>query len=236
MENRLAVQSILEFWRVLPKDRRFERPSIQFQGEGRFDDPARFVPVLYGAGSLETAIYETIDAYGLKPHPDAGTILGNVPSPTSADEADDAVMDLQIASTARRIPPAFYGRQAIFIRLGNRHLRACELRNVNNRRIISETPSVAAILLERDARELDVSVITSEDRELTQAIAGVLIRGPLAAYVDGIVSHSRRHGEIYAFFCDGRFDFTFEILTKTVPFTPDVPIVQSVAQSLGLHP
>lgn len=236
MRDNIQLTKVIDFWRVLPRGIGFGLPDLRYQGEGRFDDPGRLVPVLYGAGSLETAIYETIDAYGVIAHERAAAILSAIPEPSTDQEKDDAKLDRLIASAPRRIPPSFYGRRAVFVRPSAGELNGYDLRDVRNRRIITETTSVAAVIGSRTFEEVDVSRITSDDRELTQAIANELIRGTLAEYADGIVTPSRRSGEIYAFFCDGRFPFDFQELHQTELFTPQLAIIRSIAQALGLVP
>ncbi|MBC5801049.1 MAG: RES domain-containing protein [Candidatus Eremiobacteraeota bacterium] len=55
--------SVTEFWRV---GRRADplRVDVRYQGAGRFDDPERLVPTLYGAPLLRTCLLEVFAPLG----------------------------------------------------------------------------------------------------------------------------------------------------------------------------
>jgi hypothetical protein len=204
-----------------------------YQGLGRFDDPARLVSVVYGADSLETSLYETIDSSGLVPHSAGATIRAGIPAPTTDDEEGDARIDKTIARAPARIPPSFLRRRAVLLQHRDGPLNAYDLDSVRNRRIIADTPTVTPILARYKYRELDRSAITSSHRDLTQGIANEFIRGELVHSGDGISTLARRHGTIYAFICDGRFPLVFqEMLNQEL--NSALPTVKAVLDDLGI--
>lgn len=230
------VTPVSQVWRVgFPGDP-LRVPEARDQGDGRFDDPARVVPVLYCGDTLETCVYETIDQYGVAAHDDAVKVL----TPTDSAEDDpegeeDARRDRMIADRQRRVPPAFYDRCGVQIALSHPAF-AFDLTMVENRTALQNIASVATAMVQASEKELDLHAITSPRRALTQTIAGELIRGGLSGPdIHGIMSFSRRQGTIYALFCDGRFPVDLHLMDQR-RLTPYDDVVCRVAAALGIRP
>lgn len=235
--SRLSLPTIWDFWRVGYYGAPASAPSAASQGDGRFDDPDRAVPILYAAEDLETCVYEIIDAMGVAEHPQAAAILRDVPVPTTPDEALDAERDYEIARRPRRVPRSFFEREGIHVELEAGAVSLVDLRDTETRSVIAGARNVWVQLKAAGFDELDMSAVMSDRRRLTQAITREFLIGEFAGTAHGILSLSRRSSKpIYALFADGRFPLEFRTVCKTMRFTAFDPLVTKVAKALGLMP
>jgi len=208
------------------------RVDVRYQGAGRFDDPERLVPMLYGSSSLRTCLLEFMLPWA--PAFEASAILGNIPQPTSDDEAIDADRDRRIAAEPRRVPPSLYERVAVHIR-AEPALALIDLREVAVRERLANVEAIAQEMRARGFAQLDRGALLSPHRPLTQAITGAVVRGTLFPRVDGLFVESRHAGDVVVVFAGEPFAPRLDIVAGE-PLTPSSREVITTASELGLVP
>lgn len=221
--------SVGEFWRVGKRADPL-RVDVRYQGAGRFDDPERLVPMLYGSPSLRTCLFEFMLPWA--PAPNVSEILAHIPQPTSEDEAMDADRDGRIAAEPPRVPPSLYERIAIHVR-AEPTLTLLDLRDVVVRNGLAGVAAIAQELRARGFAQLDRGALLSPHRPLTQAVVGAVVRGMLFPRVDGLFVESRHAGDVIVVFADEPFAPRLAIVASEplTPFSREV-----IASELGLVP
>jgi len=223
--------SVGEFWRV---GRRADplRADVRYQGAGRFDDPERLVPMLYGSPLLRTCLLEFMLPWA--PGSEASAILARIPQPTSEDETIDADRDRRIAAEPRHVPTSLYERIAIHVR-AEPMLTLLDLRDVAVRESLAGAGAIAQELHARGFAQLDRGALLSPHRPLTQAVVGAVVRGTLFPRVDGLFVESRHAGDVIVVFADEPFAPRLAIVASE-PLTPSSREVITAASELGLFP
>jgi hypothetical protein len=149
--------------------------SIEYQGNGRFDDPQRERTVLYGSDTIETCIIESALPWSL--HPDASYVQRTEAPERDADselqqaELDDAERDRVIAMKPAQMPADLYDKAKVYVALAE-PIVVLDLDDISVRRDLAQIPEIAAKMRERDLPDLD----------LTRTISGHLMRRPFGGH------------------------------------------------------
>ena len=226
------IVEVQQFWRI----GRRENPihvSVEYQGDGRFDDPQKLVAVLYGAPTLRTCLLELM--LPVQVADAARAVLTAVSEPTDELEAADRINDLRIAEMPRIVPPSLYQRVAVLVSAPSQ-LKLIDLRSLAMRQRIEALPQVAIELRKYNFPQLDRSALLSQRRPLTQAITRSVLHGDVGDDVDGIFSESRISGEACAIFLGGGHNPELQIIGERKALTSEDPDVAAVARELGLQP
>ena len=219
-----------EFWRVGRKADPLHI-DIRFQGAGRFDDPERLVPVLYGAPSLRTCLLEFLLPWSRSSQ--SREIVQSIPIPTTEEEEADAANDRQIAEQQWRIPPTLYERAAIHV-LAEPPISLLDLREVGVRNRFRNVDKILRELRSTGFTQLDRGALLSPNRTLTQTITGAILRGPLSSEtIGGLLAESRHAGDIIVVFSGEPYQPHLRII-ENVSLTNDNVDVISVAKELDL--
>ena len=226
-----------ELWRVGYHDDPLS-VSIEYQGNGRFDDPQRERTVLYGSDRIETCIIESALPWSL--HPDASYVQRTEAPERDADselqqaELDDAERDRVIAMRPAQIPADLYDKAKVYVALAE-PIVVLDLDDISVRRDLVQIPEIAAKMREYDLPDLDRSVLTGRHLDLTRTISGHLMRRPFGGHdFAGVRVLSRHAGSSYILFED-----RYRLGTRMVGpinLTPEDPDVIKSAQRLRLVP
>jgi len=219
-----------EFWRVGRKADPLH-VDARYQGAGRFDDPERLVPVLYGAPSLRTCLLEFLLPWSRSPQ--ARAIVLSTPTPTTEEEAADAANDRKIAEDQWHIPPSLYERVAIRVEV-EPPIELLDLREVSVRNRFRTLEVIVRELRSADFSQLDRGALLSPHRALTQAITGAVLRGQLSSEtIGGLLAESRHAGDIVVIFSGDPYKPHLRV-AEHVPLTKHNVDVISVAKELDL--
>ena len=212
--------------------------SIEYQGNGRFDDPERERTVLYGSDTIETCIIESALPWSL--HPDASYVQRTEAPERDADselqqaELDDAERDRVIAMKPAQMPADLYDKAKVYVALAE-PIVVLDLDDISVRRDLAQIPEIAAKMRERDLPDLDRSVLTGRHLDLTRTISGHLMRRPFGGHdFAGVRALSRHAGSSYVLF-EGRYRFGTRMVGP-INLTPEDPDVIKSAQRLRLVP
>lgn len=194
---------LTEMWRL----GHYEDPlsvSIEYQGNGRFDDPSRERTVLYGSNTIETCILEMANPW--IPHPDSLYVQNVEAAEHDTDpemqqaELDAAQQDREIAMRPPYLPENLYEKAKVYVAFSE-PIVLLDLDNISVRRDLAKIPEIAAKMREHGLMDIDRSVLTGRLLDFTRAITGYLMRNPFSQHeFAGIRAMSRHEGESYALF------------------------------------
>lgn len=162
--------------------------SLEYQGNGRFDDPLREYAILYGSDSVETCIMEIALPWAL--HVDASYVERTESPERDADpelqqaELDDAERDRQIAVTPPQMPTDLYEKAKVYVELAE-PIVVLDLDDISVRRDLARVPAIAEFMSAHGLPDLDRSVLAGRHLDLTRTISGYLMRHPFAAIAHG---------------------------------------------------
>jgi hypothetical protein len=226
-----------ELWRVGYHDDPLS-VSIEYQGNGRFDDPQRERTVLYGSDTIETCIIENALPWSL--HPDASYVQRTEAPERDADselqqaELDDAERDRVIAMKPGQMPTDLYHKAKVYVALSE-PIVVLDLDDISVRRDLAQISEIAAKMREHDLPDLDRSVLTGRHLDLTRTISGYLMRRPFGGHdFAGVRALSRHAGTSYVLF-EGRYRLGTR-LVGAINLSPEDPDVIKSAQRLRLVP
>lgn len=222
--------ALSEFWRVGRKAAPLD-VDVRYQGAGRFDDPERLVPMLYGAPSLRTCLLEFLLPWSRSSQ--ARTIVQSIPTPTTEEEADDAAHDRQIAEETWRIPPSLYERVAILVEV-EPTTELLDLREVRVRNQFRNLELIMRELRSAGFSQLDRGALLSPHRHLTQAVTGAILRGQLSSdTIGGLLAESRHAGDIVVIFSGEPYKPHLRVAERVQLTKHNVDVI-SVAKELEL--
>ena len=212
--------------------------SLEYQGNGRFDDPFGECTVLYGSDSVDTCIMEIALPWVL--HTDASYVQRTEAPESAADselqqaELDDAERDREVAMTPPHMPADLYDKAKVYVELAE-SIVVLDLDDISVRRDLAQVPSIAEYMSANGLPDLDRSVLAGRHLDLTRIVSGHLIRHPFAGHqFAGIQAQSRHSGMTLALF-EGHYKLRTPMVGP-IRLTPDDPDVLRIAQRIRLVP
>ena len=226
-----------ELWRVGYHDDPLS-VSIEYQGNGRFDDPQHERAVLYGSESIETCIIEIAMPWAFHPHASyvqqTEAPEHDIDSELQQAELDDAERDRVIAMKPAHMPADLYDKAKVYVALAE-PIVVLDLDDISVRRDLARIPEIAARMRAHGLTDLDRSVLMGRYLDLTRTISGYLMRQPFAGHhFAGIRALSRHAGSSYVLF-EGRYKLGTRMVGP-INLTPEDPDVIKSALRLRLVP